>query len=40
MKLKPTLAIVGPTSVGKTDVAIAVAKKINGEIIEIGRAHV
>ena len=33
MKLKPTLAIVGPTSVGKTDVAIAVAKKINGEII-------
>ena len=33
MKLKPTLAIVGPTAVGKTAVAIAVAKKINGEII-------
>ena len=33
MKLKPTLAIVGPTAVGKTAVAIAVAKNINGEII-------
>ena len=30
---KPILAIVGPTAVGKTSVAIAVAKKINGEII-------
>ncbi|HDY76062.1 MAG TPA: tRNA (adenosine(37)-N6)-dimethylallyltransferase MiaA [Candidatus Marinimicrobia bacterium] len=30
---KPTLAIVGPTAVGKTSAAIAVAKKINGEII-------
>ncbi|MCH7613404.1 MAG: tRNA (adenosine(37)-N6)-dimethylallyltransferase MiaA [Candidatus Marinimicrobia bacterium] len=30
---KSILTIVGPTAVGKTSVAIAVAKKINGEII-------
>jgi len=29
----PILAIVGPTAVGKTSVAVAVAQKINGEII-------
>jgi len=33
MSENPILAIVGPTAVGKTSVAIAVAKKINGEII-------
>ncbi len=33
MSKKPILAIVGPTAVGKTSVAIAVAQKINGEII-------
>ncbi|MBC8323731.1 MAG: tRNA (adenosine(37)-N6)-dimethylallyltransferase MiaA [Candidatus Marinimicrobia bacterium] len=33
MTEKSTLAIVGPTAVGKTSVAIAVAQKINGEII-------
>ena len=30
---KPVLAIVGPTAVGKTTIAIDVAKKVNGEII-------
>ena len=30
---KPVLAIVGPTAIGKTTVAIDVAKKVNGEII-------
>jgi len=30
---KPVLAIVGPTAIGKTSVAIDVAKKVNGEII-------
>lgn len=30
---KPLLIIVGPTAVGKTDTSIAVAKKLNGEII-------
>ena len=30
---KPVLAIVGPTAIGKTTVAINVAKKVNGEII-------
>ena len=30
---KPVLAIVGPTAIGKTSVAIEVAKKVNGEII-------
>ena len=33
MKVKPILAIVGPTAVGKTSVAIAVAQKVKGEII-------
>ena len=30
---KPILAIVGPTAIGKTTVAIDVAKKVNGEVI-------
>ena len=30
---KPVLAIVGPTAIGKTTVAIDVANKVNGEII-------
>ena len=30
---KPVLAIVGPTAIGKTTIAIDVAKKVNGEII-------
>ncbi|KXG76865.1 tRNA (adenosine(37)-N6)-dimethylallyltransferase MiaA [Thermotalea metallivorans] len=30
---KPLLVIVGPTAVGKTETSIAVAKKLNGEII-------
>ena len=30
---KPVLAIVGPTAIGKTTVAINVAKKVDGEII-------
>ena len=30
---KPILAIVGPTAIGKTTVAIDVAKRVNGEII-------
>ena len=30
---KPVLAIVGPTAIGKTTVAIDVAKKVNGEVI-------
>jgi len=30
---KPILTIVGPTAMGKTSVAIAIAQKINGEII-------
>ncbi len=30
---KPLLIIVGPTAVGKTETSIAVAKKLNGEII-------
>ena len=33
MKVKTILAIVGPTAVGKTSVAIAVAQKVKGEII-------
>ena len=32
-KPKPVLAIVGPTAIGKTTVAIDVANKVNGEII-------
>jgi tRNA dimethylallyltransferase len=32
-KLKRVLAIVGPTAVGKTDLAIQLTKRINGEII-------
>jgi len=32
---KPVLAIVGPTAIGKTTVAIDVAKKLNGEIISL-----
>ena len=31
--LKPVLAIVGPTAIGKTTVSIDVANKVNGEII-------
>lgn len=31
--MKKVLAIVGPTAVGKTDLAIKVAKKLNGEIV-------
>ncbi len=30
---KPLIIIVGPTAVGKTDISIEVAKKINGEIV-------
>lgn len=30
---KPLLTILGPTAVGKTDISIAIAKKVNGEII-------
>ena len=30
---KPILAIVGPTAIGKTTVAIDVAKRVNGEVI-------
>jgi len=30
---KPVLAIVGPTAIGKTTVAIDVAKRVNGEVI-------
>lgn len=37
---KPVIVIVGPTASGKTGVAIELADKIEGEIIEIGRAHV
>ncbi len=33
MSKKSTLAIIGPTAIGKTSVAIAVAQKVNGEII-------
>ncbi len=32
-KLLPLVVIVGPTAVGKTEVSIKIAKKINGEII-------
>ena len=32
---KPVLAIVGPTAIGKTTVAIDVAKNVNGEIISL-----
>jgi tRNA dimethylallyltransferase len=32
-KLKPLVVILGPTAVGKTDLAIKLAKKFNGEII-------
>lgn len=32
-KLLPLITILGPTAVGKTSLAIAIAKKINGEII-------
>ena len=31
--MKNILAIVGPTAVGKTSVAISIAKELNGEII-------
>ena len=31
--MRPILVIVGPTAVGKTDIAIAVAKEVDGEII-------
>ena len=30
---KPLVIITGPTGVGKTDISIDIAKKINGEII-------
>src|SRR3990167_9212636 len=33
MSMKKLLAVVGPTGTGKTDLAIALAKKFNGEII-------
>jgi tRNA dimethylallyltransferase len=33
MQKKPLLVIVGPTAVGKTEIAIEVAKKLNAEII-------
>ena len=33
MGMKKVLAIVGPTAIGKTDLAIDLAKRLNGEII-------
>ena len=31
--MQKVLAIVGPTAIGKTDLAIALAQKLNGEIV-------
>ena len=33
IKTKPLIILTGPTAVGKTDLSIKLAKKINGEII-------
>ena len=33
MVMKKVLAIVGPTAIGKTNLAIDLAKRLNGEII-------
>lgn len=33
MGMKKVLAIVGPTAIGKTNLAIDLAKRLNGEII-------
>ena len=32
-KKKKIITVVGPTATGKTDVAIALAKRLNGELI-------
>ena len=31
--MQKVLALVGPTAIGKTDLAIALAQKLNGEIV-------
>jgi len=42
--MKKLLVILGPTATGKTDAALRIAKKFNGELVacdsRIGRAHV
>ena len=39
-RLIPLLAIVGPTAVGKTKISIALAQKLNGEIISADSVQV
>ena len=38
--MKNILAIVGPTAVGKTSIAVAIAKELNGEIIGLDSRQV
>ena len=34
-KKKPLIILTGPTAVGKTELSIALAKKIGGEVIKV-----
>ena len=36
MKKEPLIILTGPTAVGKTELSIALAKAVNGEIISAG----
>ena len=38
--LPPVIALMGPTAAGKTDLALALAQHLNGEIISVDSALV